>query len=694
MTETYPRQKAATRNFQLGAPRSFQVSESGKFVTFLRSDHGRDSVNSLWIFDLTKNIEEKIADPRKFFTGDENVPPAEKARRERMRETTAGITAYSMSKSGEKIVFALSGSLFVVDTKSKNSTELAVTGPIIDPQISPDGKYVAWTTGKDLFIYELTTGTEKNLTIETGKDISWGLVDFIAAEELGRIRGFWWSPNSSELIVEKFDNSLVPTWWISDPTNPNSEPQEHKYPASGSSNPIVELFLFSLIGESKKIVWDNQTYEYLVAVIWEPKHNALITVANRSQTNFQTFELIGNDLEIKAKCEDSKFIDVIPGQPRWIGDQVLSVLDDETTDTRLINLANKSLTPKDLQVMGISGVTKKEIYFVGTENALDRDIYKVDPVGNLTKMTSGGINSISNPVVIASDTYLVLATSQLLGMNREFILLKNQNPIHVFDNLAEIPKVEPKVHYLKTGDNQVNTAVLFPTNHVFGSKKLPIIMRPYGGPHGAQVLNGALVYLDDQWFADQGFVVVVADNRGTPGRGPKWDRSIYENFVTPVLEDQEAAIKSVAQHYPDDVDTNRVGITGWSFGGYLSALAVLERPEVFHAAVAGAPVTDWKLYDTAYTERYLGHPDKNADIYKDHSLIEKAHKLSRPLLIVHGLADDNVVAAHSLRLSAELLTHKKKHEFLPLAGVTHMTPQEVITENLMLRTVEFFKENL
>jgi dipeptidyl-peptidase-4 len=370
------------------------------------------------------------------------------------------------------------------------------------------------------------------------------------------------------------------------------------------------------------------------------------------------------------------------------------VLDDEASDTRLINLANQTLSPRDLQVMGISGVTDQDIYFVGTQNALDRDIYKVDSAGNLTQITSGGINAISNPAKIGADTYLVLASSHLLGMKREFQLLRNQEPIHIFDNFAEIPKVEPKVHYLKTGDHQVNTAVLFPTDHVFGSKKLPVITRPYGGPHGAQVLNGALVYTDDQWFADQGFVVIVADNRGTPGRGPKWDRSIYENFVAPVLDDQVAAIKSVAQHYPDDVDVSKVGITGWSFGGYLSALAVLERPDVFHAAVAGAPVTDWKLYDTAYTERYLGHPDKNEQIYKNHSLIEKAHKLSRPLLIVHGLADDNVVAAHSLRLSAELLAHKKKHEFLPLAGVTHMTPQEVITENLMLRTIEFFKENL
>ncbi len=694
MTETYPRQKAATRNFQLGAPRSFQINGPGKFITFLRSDHSQDSVNALWIFDLTKNLEEKLVDPRKLFSGEEDVPAAEKARRERMRETTSGITAYSISNSGELIVFALSGSLFKVSTKTKSIEELDVTGPIIDPQVSPDGQSIAWTNGKDLFIYSLANSTEKNLTRETGSEIVWGLVDFIAAEELGRVRGFWWSPDSTQLLVERFDTTHVPTWWISDPTNPMREPQQHKYPASGTTNPEVEIYLFDLTGNKTKVVWDNSTFEYLVSVNWETDHNALITVANRAQTNFEIFELIENNLEIRHKLEDPKFIDVIPGQPKWLDSELVTVLDDSQLDSRSIFLGNQVITEPGLQVLGISGVIDNDIYFVGTKNALDRDIFRISTNGALTQLTFGGVNSISNPVKIDHDTHLVLASSQLVGLKREFSLQKNDIAIHVFDNLAAQPIVKPTVHYLKTGDHQVNTAVLFPTEHKFGSKKLPVMMRPYGGPHGAQVLNGALVYTDDQWFADQGFVVIVADNRGTPGRGPNWDRSIYQNFLVPVLEDQVAAVTEVARQYPDDIDLNRVGITGWSFGGYLSALAVLERPDVFHAAVAGAPVTDWALYDTAYTERYLGHPDKNAQVYKEHSLIEKAHKLSRPLLLVHGLADDNVVAAHSLRLSAELLAHKKHHEFLPLAGVTHMTPQETITENLMLRTVEFFKKNL
>lgn len=166
------------------------------------------------------------------------------------------------------------------------------------------------------------------------------------------------------------------------------------------------------------------------------------------------------------------------------------------------------------------------------------------------------------------------------------------------------------------------------------------------------------------------------------------------DLATPALEDQVDALHGVAEQYPDDLDLTKVAIRGWSFGGFLAALAVLRRPEVFHAAVAGAPVTDWRLYDTCYTERYLGHPDEQPDVYDNSSLFGDAAKLDRPLLLIHGLADDNVVAAHTLRLSSALLAAGRQHSVLPLSGVTHMTPQEVVAENLMLLQVEFLKRSL
>jgi dipeptidyl-peptidase-4 len=190
--------------------------------------------------------------------------------------------------------------------------------------------------------------------------------------------------------------------------------------------------------------------------------------------------------------------------------------------------------------------------------------------------------------------------------------------------------------------------------------------------------------------------VVVTDGRGTPGRAPAWERAIHLDLAGPILDDQVEALHAVAEA-DDRLDLTRVAIRGWSFGGYLAALAVLRRPDVFHAAVAGAPVTDWRLYDTHYTERYLGHPDADPDgpaVYERSGLLAQARHLTRPLLLIHGLADDNVVAAHTLRLSSALLAAGRPHTVLPLSGVTHMTPQEVVAENLLTLQLAFIRDAL
>jgi len=206
-------------------------------------------------------------------------------------------------------------------------------------------------------------------------------------------------------------------------------------------------------------------------------------------------------------------------------------------------------------------------------------------------------------------------------------------------------------------------------------------------------VHAAGAYASDQWLADQGFAVIVVAGAGPPGRGPSFEFEVHHDLATQVLQDQVDALHALAQIHPD-LDLARVGITGWSFGGYLAALAVLDRPDVFHAAVAGAPVTDWRLYDTAYTERYLGTPQEEPQAYELTSLLRRAPQLQRPLLIVHGLADDNVLAAHTLQFSSALLAAGRPHSVLPLSGVTHMTPQEIVAENLLRLEVDFLQRHL
>jgi dipeptidyl-peptidase-4 len=257
---------------------------------------------------------------------------------------------------------------------------------------------------------------------------------------------------------------------------------------------------------------------------------------------------------------------------------------------------------------------------------------------------------------------------------------------------AERPLVRPRVTLLPRARSDNATApVLLPTEH--DGSPLPVLLDPYGGPHAQRVVRSYNAFLTSQWFADQGFAVVVADGRGTPGRGSAFERAVRGDLASGALEDQISALREAATLHPE-LDLTRVAIRGWSFGGYLAALAVLRRPDVFHAAVAGAPVTEWRLYDTHYTERYLGDPNTQPDVYDANSLLPLARDLVRPLLLVHGLADDNVVAAHTLRLSAALLAAGRPHEVLPLVGVTHMTPQEQIAENLLLHELDFLRRAL
>jgi dipeptidyl-peptidase-4 len=260
-------------------------------------------------------------------------------------------------------------------------------------------------------------------------------------------------------------------------------------------------------------------------------------------------------------------------------------------------------------------------------------------------------------------------------------------------SLAETPVLDPEVTFFTAGPHEVRCALLLPRGHQAGSARLPVLCDPYGGPAAQRVVSALGAYLVPQWFADQGFAVLIADGRGTPGRGPAWDRLIKFDEATPNVEDQVAALQAAAAAHPD-LDLSRVGIRGWSHGGYLAALAVLRRPDVFHAAVAGAPVTDKQLYDTFYTERYLGLPDEYPDVYRHNSLIADAPMLERPLMLIHGLVDDNVVVAHTLRLSSALLAAGRPHTVLPLSGVTHMARQEEVAENLMLLQVDFLRNAL
>jgi dipeptidyl-peptidase-4 len=380
----------------------------------------------------------------------------------------------------------------------------------------------------------------------------------------------------------------------------------------------------------------------------------------------------------------------VTSAPRYAeGGQLVTVEDvHDATARRRVVLDGEPVSDSAWQVRHIVSTHPDCVIATASQEPTEVQIVRFGFDGTWEPLTSGAaVHSawVGGPTTVIARTDLASVESSVV-VNGE-----RAHPIQVVSHPAPFT---PSVQLLRAGPDELRTAVLFPRNHEPGSLRLPILMNPYGGPHAQRVLASARMFLEPQWLADQGFCVIVADGRGTPGRDAAWERTVLHDLATPALHDQVTALSHVADRFPDDVDPNRVGIFGWSFGGYLAALAVLRRPDVFHAAVAGAPVTEWRLYDTAYTERYLGDPNEAPERYDANSLLPLASELKRPLLLVHGLADDNVFAAHTLRLSAALLAAGRQHSVLPLTGVTHMTTAEDVAENLALLQLDFLQKAL
>ncbi|MEE1759494.1 MULTISPECIES: S9 family peptidase [unclassified Streptomyces] len=697
--ESFPRRHARTQRFSLGAPRAFSVAPDGSRVAFLRSSSGTDRANKLWVMDLPDGGERVAADPGVLLAGSsEELSAEERARRERLREGGAGIVGYATDAAVELASFALSGRLFVAELRAGTARELDVPGPVIDPRPSPDGRRVAYVARGALRVVGVEGGADLVLAEEEADNVTLGLAEFIAAEEMGRSRGFWWSPESDRLLVARVDDTPVRRWWISDPAQPERDPRQVAYPVAGSANAEVRLFVIDLAGARTEVVWDRARYPYLAHVHWSAAGAPLILVQARDQRS-QLFLAVDPDsgaTRMVHADEDPHWLDLFPGVPAWSPSGRLVRVADEG-GARVLAVGERPLTGPQLHVRAVLDVADADVLVSASagEAAADPEIgeihvYRVNELGVERVSQEPGVHSA---VRAGGVTVLVSAVPGQAGARVQ--VLRDGKQVAIVASHAEDPGMSPRVRFTQGGARRVPCALLMPSDYD-GVTPLPVLMDPYGGPHGPRVLAAHNAHLTSQWFADQGFAVVVADGRGTPGRSPAWEKEIDGDF-TLSLDDQVEALHDLATTHP--LDLSRVAIRGWSYGGWLAALAVLRRPDVFHAGIAGAPVTDWRLYDTHYTERYLGDPAKNTATYAKSSLITDEGLSSpaephRPLMIVHGTADDNVVFAHALRLSSALLAAGRPHEVLPLSGVTHITPQEQVAENLLLLQVDFLKRSL
>ncbi|GAA2065615.1 prolyl oligopeptidase family serine peptidase [Catenulispora yoronensis] len=712
-TPSFPRHSARTQRFTLGVPRAFSIAPDGSRIAFLRGKHGTDTATCLWVLDPATGQERLVADPIALLGGaDEELTDEERARRERSRQGAAGIVGFAVDGEVGTAAFALSGRLFVADLTEAGAgapvRELDVPAGVADPRPNPAGTHVAYVAGGALRVVGVDGAGDRALAEPESPTVTYGLAEFIAAEEMDRFRGHWWAPEGDRLFAERADEAPIQTWYIADPANPGKTPAEVRYPAAGTANADVSGVVLGLDGSRVDVRWEAAS-PYLTQVHWSAGGDPVLGLMNREQTRL-TYALLDPDsgmVTLHSEESDPRWVDIFSGVPAWIsgpddGDEeataALVTVGPRDGANRVL-LDGEPLTPPELQVRAVLSVGEHGVQFTASaEDPAEIHVYLVSRDGVVRQLTETfGVHSAvfgADLAVIGSAVFAEPgSTARVVRLDEDGDL----KDLCTVRNVAEVPRLALNATMVRLGERELRGVLVLPSGHVPGTK-LPVLLDPYGGPHAQRALATHNGHLASQWLADQGFAVLVVDGRGTPGRGPEWDRAIHHDFAGPTLQDQVDALHAAAAEHPD-LDLARVAIRGWSYGGYLAALAALRRPDVFHAAVVGAPVTDWQLYDTCYTERYLGHPDTEPEVYRHNSIVVGTEPGDwapehRPMMVIHGLADDNVVAAHTLRLSSALLAAGRPHEMLPLSGVTHMTPQEVVAENLMLLQVDFLKRSL
>lgn len=703
----YLRAHAQTRGFMLGRPMRPYLTPDGKAVLFLRSD-ARVAKLGLYEYDVGTKKTRELLTPEQVLKGsEEKLSPEEKAARERMRVSVGGFTGFQASDDGGRILLSLSGKLYVFERASGAILEVRTgSGTILDPKFSPDGAMVSYVKDHDLYIVHIATNKERRLTMGGSALLSHGTAEFVAQEEMGRFTGYWWAPDATQLVFQETDVNDVDVWYVADPIHPGQVPTPFHYPRPGKANAKVRLGVVSAAGgPTTWVSWEVAKYPYLTTARWNKGGPPLITVQSRDQREVALLKVNPKTgkTDVLLSEADPAWVNIHQSVPRWLADgsgflwiserdggPQLQVHDPDGQRQRVLASARDGF--QDLVAVRGEGREVQVIYNASVDPT-QAHVYQIALDGSSAPAKLSREPGLHSGVFAKDSTTWVHTARTLTAMPLTTVEEANGAVVGVLPTVAEKVPFEPQLHMLEIGgERRFHAAVVVP-HGLDKKKKYPVIVDVYGGPHHLHVQATRSRWLLDQWYADQGFIVVAVDGRGTPGRGRDWERAIYKKFGSVPLEDQIAGLKALGERYPA-MDLQRVGIDGWSFGGYMAGLAVMRRPDVFRAGVAGAPVVDWLDYDTHYTERYLGVPSGDDGAYKEGSLLTYASDLSRPLLLLHGTADDNVYFRHSLKLVDALFRHGKDFEMVPLSGLTHMVPDPLVMERLHARIAEFFQKHL
>jgi dipeptidyl-peptidase-4 len=700
---------AATRNYTLGMPSHALPTPDGRSVLFLRSG-ARDTKLRLFRYDLSGGATMELARPD---AGPEHLSVEEKARRERARMTLSGITDFQLSHDGATVLVSQGDRLGRIASAGGAATPAMVPVPgsgWIGPRLSPDGRFLAAVRDNDLHVVDLASGQDRPVTSGGSDTLTHGLAEFAAAEELERPDGTWWSPDGGTLLFEEADTSAVERHFIADPEHPDRAPVAFRYPRAGTANARLRLGLVSRDGGTTRWVdWDSTAFPYLARVVWPEGQGRLsLVVLNRAQTEERVLAVdpgTGHATLLLTET-DPAWIDLTPGLarggqalPRWLPDGSGFLWAAEHADRWQLELRHAdgsldhAVTGPGLPFVALEDLDAAtgSAVVLANPDRLGQALYRVP-------LKTGAVQPVATEPGLHEASFAegghAVFTDRFSGADGSAATLVRSADGHVLGTLpsvAETPAALPKVAFTTAGARQLDALVVRPTGFKRG-RRYPVVLQVYAGPTVKMVQRTPRAYLEDQCLADRGFVVVSLDGRGTPGRGRDWERATRNNLIDLPLADQVEGLQALAKQVPE-MDLARVGVTGWSFGGYFTAMATIRRPDVFKAGVAGAPVVDFADYDTAYTERYLQTPQQDGDGYKASNVLTYASSLARPLLLMHGLTDDNVYFENTVKLTQALIAAGKPYQLLLLPG-THLLPDPAIRARVSEARADFLADKL
>ena len=686
-------------------------TEDGRHVLYLRAPVGDPGARaSLWETEVATGKSRELVTPDAALRGGaETVSAEERARRERQRIRGGGFTGFEASADGAVVILQLSGRLHAFSRADGKLRELPTGEGAFDPQLSPDAKRVAYVRDNDVYVLALDGGREVAVTRGGTELRPNGVAEFMAQEEFYRRTGFWWSPDGNHILYQQSDLSKVPEWTFADPAHPDRPPRMVRYPRVGAPHAVVRLAIASLRRPGRAhrhVTWDAARYPYLISAGWQKNAPPTIEVRDRAFKRAAVLAVdpdTGATRELVAE-EDSAWINLDTSVPRWLPDGTGFLWSTERNGAYELELRGRdgklvaTVAPRAIGYRAALAVDagRKLVYLAASTDPNRVELWAASLDGSaprpVARRDDGSVMASFGEGDARAYAYLELTSRGAPSFGVRDV---NGKTIATVPAGTRKPPFVPGLELTRLADG-ATIAIIRPRNFD-RRRRYPVIDAAYGGPWSKQVRADAYAYFEHQWLADAvNAIVVVMDTRGTPWRDRAWQRAFYRHYGDLPVNGHADAIAALARRYPE-MDASRVGIYGWSNGGYVAAMAILRRPEVFKVAVSGAPVADLRDYD-AIMEPFFGPLD--GPDWDQASLLTWAAKPptpdrpARPLLLVHGTADDNVYFTHTLKLAAAMGLSGRPVELVPLIDQTHMVTEARAASALSLRMAAHLRTHL